>query len=71
MLLERKVFLIKEQVGFMKLAGKYDIFDPDNDNQIGVAKEEPGGMIKFLRLLVNKLLLPNKINVYMVINLTK
>lgn len=64
MLLERKVFLIKEQVEFMKLVGKYDIFDPDNGNQIGVAKEEPGGMIKFLRLLVNKLLLPNKINVY-------
>lgn len=64
MLLERKVFLIKEQVGFMKLAGKYDIFDPATGNQIGVAKEEPGGMIKYLRLVINKLLLPNKINVY-------
>lgn len=64
MLLDRKVFLIKEQVGFMKLAGKYDIFDPATGEQIGAAKEEPGGLIKYLRLLINKLLLPNKVNVY-------
>ncbi len=64
MLLDRKVFLIKEQVEFMKLAGTYDIFDPETGKQIAAAKEEPGGMIKFLRLLVKKQMLPNKINIY-------
>lgn len=64
MLLDRKVFSIKEQVGFMKLVDKYDIFDPDTGKQIGAAKEEPSGMIKLLRLSINKLLLPNKVNIY-------
>ncbi|HOJ79188.1 MAG TPA: phospholipid scramblase-related protein [Bacillota bacterium] len=64
MLLDRKLFFIKEQVDFMKLAGTYDIFDPDTNQQIGVAKEEPGQLIKLLRLLINKLLLPTTVNVY-------
>lgn len=64
MLLDGKVFLIKEQVSFLKLAGKYDIFDPNTGQQLGVVKEEPSGIIKLLRLFINKLLLPNKINVY-------
>ncbi len=64
MLLDSKVFLVKEQVGLMKLAGIYEIYDPVTGAQIGTAKEEPGGMMKFLRLVINKQLLPNKINVY-------
>jgi uncharacterized protein YxjI len=64
MLLDKKAFLIKEQIDFLKLAGTYDIFDPETGRQIGVAKEEPGTLIKFLRLLVYKVLLPNKINIY-------
>lgn len=56
--------MIKEQVEFMKLAGTYDIIDPVTGQEIGVAEEEPGGLIKFLRLFLGKLLLPNKINVY-------
>ncbi|HBE80931.1 MAG TPA: oxidoreductase [Firmicutes bacterium] len=64
MLLDKKTFLIKEQIDFLKLAGTYDIFDPETGRQIGVAKEEPGALIKLLRLLVYKVLLPNKINIY-------
>ena len=64
MLLDKKTFFIKEQIEFLKLSGTYDIFDPETSIQLGVAKEEPGGLIKMLRLLVNKLLLPNKVNVY-------
>jgi uncharacterized protein YxjI len=64
MLLDKKVFFIKEQIDFFKLAGTYDIFDPVTSQQIGVAKEEPGGLIKFLRLIISKLLLPTKVNVY-------
>jgi uncharacterized protein YxjI len=62
--LDGRVFFIKEQVDFLRLAGVYDIFDPNTNQPIGVAKEEPGGMIKFLRLVINKTMLPNKINVY-------
>lgn len=64
MLLEKKTLLIKEQVQFMKLAGTYNIFDPDSNEEIGVAKEEPGGFIKFLRIFINKLMLPTKVAVY-------
>lgn len=64
MLLDRKLFFIKEHVDFLKLAGTYDIFDPETNQQIGVAKEEPGQLIKLLRLLINKLLLPTAVNIY-------
>jgi uncharacterized protein YxjI len=64
MLLENKVFFVKEQVEFMKLAGTYDIFHPETNQQIGVAKEEPGGFIKLLRLFISKLMLPTQVNVY-------
>jgi len=64
LLIDHKVWFIKEKVDFLKLAGEYEIYMPETNQQIGVAKEEPGGMIKLLRLLINKILLPNKVNVY-------
>ncbi|MBB6216586.1 uncharacterized protein YxjI [Anaerosolibacter carboniphilus] len=64
MLLDKKTYFVKEQVELMKLAGTYDIYDAETNIQVGIAKEEPGTMIKFLRLLVNKSILPNRINVY-------
>lgn len=64
MLLDKKVYFIKEHVGFMKLAGVYDILDPETNSEIGCAKEEPGGFIKFLRLFLSKVLLPNLVKVY-------
>lgn len=64
MFFDNKTFLVKEQVQFLKLAGTYDIFDPVTGVQIGVAKEEPAGWVKFLKLFVNKLLLPTHISVY-------
>lgn len=64
MLLSKKLYFIKEQVQIMKLSGTYDIFDPDTNTQIGYAKEEPGGLVKFFRFLVSKVLLPNLVKVY-------
>lgn len=64
MLLDKKIFFVKEQVQMMKLSGTYDIFDPETSNQIGVAKEEPGGLIKFFRFFISKKILPNQVNVY-------
>lgn len=64
MLLDKNIYFIKEEVQFMKLSGKYDIFDPISNTQIGFAKEEPGGLIHFMRFIISKVLLPNTINIY-------
>jgi len=63
-LLDRTTFFVRERVGFLKLADVYDILDPKTEAVIGIAKEEPPGWAKYLRLLVNKVLLPTRVNVY-------
>ncbi len=63
-MLNRKTFFVKERVGMLKLTDAFDIFDPETQQQIGVAKEEPAAWAKYLRLLVNKQLLPTTVNVY-------
>jgi uncharacterized protein YxjI len=62
-MLNRNNFFIKERVGFLKLADTYDILDPETQQAIGIAKEEPG-WTQYLRMLVNKQLLPTTLNVY-------
>lgn len=64
MLLDQKIFFVKEQVEFLKMAGTYDIFDPETNRQIAVAKEEQSWFLKFLRLFINKTMLPTKIRVF-------
>lgn len=63
-LLDRQTFLVRERVGFARLTDTYDIFDPATKQAIGIAKEEPPAWAKWLRLLVNKRLMPTTINVY-------
>ncbi len=63
-MLDRTTFFIREHVGMFKLTDTYDILDPETEEQIGLAKEEPGGFVKFLRFLVNKRMLPTQIDVY-------
>ena len=63
-LLDRQTFLVRERVGFAKLTDTYDLLDPATQQTIGIAKEEPPVWAKWLRLLVNKRLLPTTINVY-------
>jgi uncharacterized protein YxjI len=63
-LLERTSFFVKERVAVLKLVDTYDILDPATSHTIGVAKEEPPTWAKWLRLLVNKQLLPTAVNVY-------
>ncbi|HEX8252076.1 MAG TPA: phospholipid scramblase-related protein [Thermoanaerobaculia bacterium] len=62
-MLDRKTYVVKERVGFMKLANVYDLLDP-NGGQIGIAKEEPPGLVKYIRLLMNNKWLPTTVNVY-------
>jgi uncharacterized protein YxjI len=64
MLLDRQTFFVREHVGFAKLTDTFDILDPTTRATIGVAKEEPPGWAKWLRLLVNKRLMPTTVNVY-------
>jgi len=63
-MLNLNAYLIKEHVGMLKLTDTYDIFDPTSGKQIGVAKEEPSGFAKFMRLLISKKLMPTRVNVY-------
>jgi|SRR5262245_8480788 len=63
-LLDRQTFLVRERVGFAKLTDTFDILDPSTQQTIGIAKEEPPAWAKWLRLLVNKRLMPTTVNVY-------
>lgn len=63
-LLERTTFFVKERVALLKLTDTYDILDPVTQQQIGIAREEPPAWAKWLRLLVNKQMLPTAVNIY-------
>ena len=63
-LLERTIFFIKERVAMLKLTDTYDILDPATGQNIGLAKEEPPAWAKWLRLVVNKQMLPTAVNIY-------
>lgn len=60
-MLDRLRFLIKEQVAFLKTTDTYDIFDPDTQEQIGVAKEDPGQLVAMLRWIISKKLMSTKV----------
>ena len=64
MLLQQKTYIIKERVAFAKLTDTYDILDAQSGAVIGTAKEEPPEWAKWLRLVVNKKLMPTAVNVY-------
>ena len=63
-LLEMDTYLVKEQVGLLKLTDTYDIFDPETNEQVGVAKEEPPSWVPVLKFFISKRLLPTTINIY-------
>jgi uncharacterized protein YxjI len=60
---DRRQFMVKERVGFLKLVDTYDIFDLASSAQLGIARETVGPLIKVLRLLINKRLLPTSVEV--------
>lgn len=62
-MLNRKTFLVKERVGFLKFVDSYDIYDPSTGAQIGIARENISQLLKVARLLVNKRLLPTLVEV--------
>jgi uncharacterized protein YxjI len=60
---DQKTLLIKERVGFLRLADTFDIYNPVTGAQIGIARETSGILMKLLRLLINKRLLPSGVDV--------
>lgn len=63
-LFDRKTYVVKERVGFMKLVSVYDLLDPATGQPIGVAMEDPPGLVKYLRLFMNNHWLPTEVKVY-------
>lgn len=67
-MLDRKTFLVKERVAFLKLVDTYDILDPATGAQVGTATEVVSGAMKALRLLISKRLLPTTVVVQSSLN---
>lgn len=63
-MLNRNSFFIREHAGILKLTDVYDIIDPETQAKIGEAKEEVSSLVKYMRLIINKQLMPTTINVY-------
>jgi uncharacterized protein YxjI len=63
-LLNRKLFFVRERVAMLKLTDTYDILDPQTSQPIGIAKEEPGTLVKILRVFAKKGKLPTRVNIY-------
>ncbi len=63
-MLNRQQYLIREQIGLLKVSDVYDIVDPISQQKLGEAREELSGLVKFCRLFLNKQLMPTKIAVY-------
>jgi hypothetical protein len=63
-MLNRKQYFIREHVGLLKLTDVYDILDPENQTKLGEAREEVNTLIKILRLVVNKSVMPTRVSVY-------
>lgn len=62
-MLNRSNFLIKENISFLKLSDTYEIFDPQTGEKIGYAKENINIGFKLLRLIINKMLLPTRVDI--------
>lgn len=60
-MLDRRTYLVKERVAFLRLIDTYDILDPASGAAIGVAQERISVGLKTLRLLINKRFLPTTV----------
>ncbi len=45
-MLNRKTYFIREHVGVLEPTNTYDILDPETQEQIGIAKEKPGVLMR-------------------------
>jgi uncharacterized protein YxjI len=63
-MLSHNQYFIREHVGLLKLTDVYDIMDPATQSKLGEAREEIHTVVKLLRLVINKSLMPTRVNVY-------
>jgi uncharacterized protein YxjI len=63
-LFDRSTWIVKERAGVLKLVDTYDLLDAQSGQPIGIAKEEPPGIIRYLRLVINNRWLPTEVHVY-------
>lgn len=59
-----KTYLVREHVGMFKLQGTYDIFNPENNQQIAIAQEKKGMLNAIAGMFINKRMLPTRIDVH-------
>jgi uncharacterized protein YxjI len=57
-------YLVKQHAGLFKRTAAYDIFDAQNNQQVGTAKEEPSTLASILRLFVDKKKVPTQVVFY-------
>jgi uncharacterized protein YxjI len=62
-LLSQSTIIVKERVGLLKFSDTYDLLDPQSGQPIGIAQERPGGWVHALRFLINKQMLPTKVEI--------
>lgn len=63
-MLTHQSYFIREHVGAFKLSDTYDIINPENSEQLGIAKEKPGMFVHLLRFFINKSILPTCVYIY-------
>jgi uncharacterized protein YxjI len=61
--LEADRFMIKERVTFFKSHHTSDVYDFDTEEHVGTAEENIGGLVKALRWVVSKRLMPTTVDV--------
>jgi len=62
-LLDRTNYFVKEHVGVLKLSDTYDIIDPETQRNLGVAQEKLSFLVHALRLVIDKRMLPTKVEI--------
>ncbi|MEZ6056420.1 MAG: phospholipid scramblase-related protein [Planctomycetaceae bacterium] len=63
-MLDRRAFMVKQEVRLMQVRGKYGIFCAETGEELGRAEEKVGGIDMVLRLLINKRLLPATFHIF-------
>lgn len=62
-LLDYRRIFVRERVAVIKLTDTYDLIDPESKAVVGIAWENVSRWIKFFRLLLNKSLLPTRVEI--------
>ncbi|KQV50992.1 MULTISPECIES: phospholipid scramblase-related protein [unclassified Duganella] len=62
-MLDRTNYFIKEHAGVFKMSDTYDIIDPETRQNLGVAQEKLSFLVHALRLVIDKRMLPTKVEI--------